>query len=80
MENPEFIPNTQQQDNFQNPETNHKETRGLINMKIELSQLQIIEQQMRQHVQMLAQNFFLTYEHPEYHSYSKKIKEYLVRG
>lgn len=41
-------------------------------------QLCILEQQMRQHIQMLTQNFILTYEHPEFHEYSGKIKEYLV--
>ncbi|KAH1007204.1 hypothetical protein HUJ04_004470 [Dendroctonus ponderosae] len=78
MENPDFIPDAQQQqDTLQNLGTNQNAT-VLIDIKIELPQLQIIEQQMRQHVQMLTQNFFLTYEHPEYHSYSKTLKEYLL--
>lgn len=42
-------------------------------------QILIVEQQMRQHVQLLTQNFLLTYQHPEFHNYSFKFKEYLVR-
>lgn len=42
------------------------------------SQIPLLQQQMRQHVQMLTQNFFLTYQHPELHHYSMQSKEYLV--
>ncbi|XP_066142962.1 uncharacterized protein mute isoform X1 [Euwallacea fornicatus] len=38
----------------------------------------ILEQQMRQHIQMLTQNFLLTYDHPELHSSSVQFKEYLL--
>ncbi|XP_072389073.1 uncharacterized protein mute isoform X1 [Diabrotica undecimpunctata] len=40
-------------------------------------QINLLEQQMRQHVQLLTQNFILTYEHPELHEHSKQMKEYL---
>lgn len=38
----------------------------------------LLEQQMRQHVQMLTQNFILGHEHPEYCELAAKCKEYLV--
>ncbi|KAG5897288.1 hypothetical protein JTB14_011454 [Gonioctena quinquepunctata] len=62
--------------------TEESETAGeapsltLDNFQIAL--LELMEQQMRQHVQMLTQNFILTYEHPELHHYSIQMKEYLL--
>lgn len=50
----------------------------MFDVNFSRDQMCILEQQMRQHVQMLTQNFILTYEHPEFHEYSEKIKEYLV--
>lgn len=38
----------------------------------------LLEQQMRQHVQILTQNFILGYQHPEYFEVASKCKEYLV--
>lgn len=45
---------------------------------IEQQQICILEQQVRQHVQMLTQNFILSYEHPEYHNLSSQFHEYLL--
>lgn len=45
---------------------------------IEIHQYLLVEQQLRQHVQMLTQNFILTYDNPEYHHMSSQLKEYLV--
>ncbi|CAG9821246.1 unnamed protein product [Phaedon cochleariae] len=45
---------------------------------IELKHIPILIQQMTQHVQILAQNFILTYNHPELHHSSAQIKEYLL--
>ncbi|XP_019876830.1 uncharacterized protein LOC109604740 isoform X2 [Aethina tumida] len=42
------------------------------------SQIPLLEQQLRQHVQILVQNFLLIYEHPEYHEHSLVFKEYLL--
>ncbi|KAK9873829.1 hypothetical protein WA026_002187 [Henosepilachna vigintioctopunctata] len=42
------------------------------------SQLLLLQQQMRQHVQMLTQNFLLTYCHPIYADFSTTLKEYLL--
>lgn len=50
----------------------------MLDITIGYEQLCIMEQQMRQHVQILTQNFFLSYEHPEFHENSYKLKEYLV--
>lgn len=40
----------------------------------------LLEQQIRQHVQMLTQNFLLTYNHPEFHEMAIKYKEFLVNS
>ncbi|CAH0551760.1 unnamed protein product [Brassicogethes aeneus] len=45
---------------------------------IRKNQIPLLEQQLRQHVQMLTQNFLLTYQHPEYHAESQQCKEYLM--
>lgn len=42
-------------------------------------QMSLLEQQLRQHVQILTQNYLLTYQHPELHSHSRQLKEYLVK-
>ncbi|KAK9701168.1 hypothetical protein QE152_g30795 [Popillia japonica] len=42
------------------------------------AQANLLQQQMRQHVQMLTQNFILGYEHPEYSEVASKCKEYLL--
>ncbi|XP_050305463.1 GON-4-like protein [Anthonomus grandis grandis] len=55
-----------------------EEKKSIFDLKLTYQQLCIIEQQMRQHVQMLAQNFLLTFEHPEYHEFSRQVKEYLL--
>ncbi|KAL1513123.1 hypothetical protein ABEB36_002583 [Hypothenemus hampei] len=51
---------------------------ALFEFTIQQEQLSILEQQMRQHVQMLTQNFLLTYKHPEFHDYSTQFREYLL--
>lgn len=45
---------------------------------MEPEQALLIEQQLRQHVQLLTQNFLLTFQHPEFHEMSLTFKEYLV--
>ncbi|CAH1164288.1 unnamed protein product [Phaedon cochleariae] len=45
---------------------------------IDSKQIPLLQQQMAQHVQMLTQNFILTYKHPELHQLSVKLKEYLL--
>lgn len=45
--------------------------------KITSNQKILLEQQMRQHVQILAQNFILGYQHIEYSDVAEKSKEYL---
>ncbi|XP_056646341.1 uncharacterized protein LOC130451386 isoform X1 [Diorhabda sublineata] len=47
--------------------------------KMMLTDLQIglLGQQLRQHVQLMTQNYLLTYQHPELHDYSIQMKEYL---
>ncbi|VEN34224.1 unnamed protein product [Callosobruchus maculatus] len=42
------------------------------------TQVMVLQQQMRQHVQLLTQNFILSYYHPEFHHYSSQLKEYLL--
>lgn len=41
-------------------------------------QFLLFEQQMRQHVQMLTQNYILTYEHPVLSDMAKNFKNMLV--
>ncbi|CAH1126559.1 unnamed protein product [Ceutorhynchus assimilis] len=64
----------------QEPSTSvlQESNKPMFDVNISYHQLCAIEQQMRQHVQMLTQNYFLTYEHPEFHNYSVKLKEYLL--
>lgn len=45
---------------------------------VTIEQALLIEQQMRQHIQMLTQNFLLTYQHPELHNMALTCREYLV--
>lgn len=45
---------------------------------IETDQYLLLEQQLRQHVQMLTQNFILTYQHPEWNEIAFQFKEFLV--
>ncbi|CAG9863585.1 unnamed protein product [Phyllotreta striolata] len=47
-------------------------------LKLTNNQITLLEQQLRQHVQMLTQNFLLTYKHPELHENSFQMKEYLL--
>ncbi|XP_044264202.1 uncharacterized protein LOC123011021 [Tribolium madens] len=46
-------------------------------ISIKKSQIPILAQQMRQHIQMLTQNFLLSYEHPEFSDLAGKVKEML---
>uniref|UniRef100_A0A1Y1MDI7 Myb-like domain-containing protein n=1 Tax=Photinus pyralis TaxID=7054 RepID=A0A1Y1MDI7_PHOPY len=39
-----------------------------------MDQKLLLEQQLRQHVQLLAQHFLLSYQHPEYHDLSTEFK------
>lgn len=41
-------------------------------------QMKLLQQQMAQHIQMLTQNFFLTFQHPYFSEYAGEMKEYLV--
>ncbi|XP_028155473.1 uncharacterized protein LOC114349332 isoform X2 [Diabrotica virgifera virgifera] len=65
-------------------EDNSKKTDTLFQTKTDDArlytdmQINLLEQQMRQHVQLLTQNFILTYEHPEIHQHAKQMKEYLL--
>lgn len=43
-----------------------------------LDQKVLLEQQLRQHVQLLTQHFLLTYKHPELDKMACKYKENLV--
>lgn len=47
---------------------------------MEKDQYLLLEQQLRQHIQMLTQNFVLTYAHPEWNHLSSKFTEYLVNA
>lgn len=42
-------------------------------------QIQILAQQIRQHIQMLTHNFLLTYEHPLFSDMAFEFKDMLVR-
>ncbi|CAH1983023.1 unnamed protein product [Acanthoscelides obtectus] len=46
-------------------ETEEAEESFKINIDMDLNQLVLLQQQMRQHVQMLTQNFILTFHHPD---------------
>ncbi|XP_060537250.1 uncharacterized protein LOC132708723 isoform X2 [Cylas formicarius] len=54
------------------------EARNNFEIVVTHEQLCIIEQQMRQHVQILTQNFLLMYDHPELHENCAQLKEYLL--
>ncbi|XP_045475206.1 uncharacterized protein LOC123681057 [Harmonia axyridis] len=41
-------------------------------------QMKLLQQQMAQHIQMLTQNFFLTFQHPYFSEYAGEMKEYLM--
>ncbi|KAI4468523.1 yy1 associated protein-related [Holotrichia oblita] len=63
----------------------HVEIEPVVNEEVQIdetlisdAQANLLQQQMRQHVQMLAQNFILGYEHPEYFEIASKCKEYLL--
>ena len=43
-----------------------------------LPQRLLLDQQMRQHVQQLTQNYLLTYDHPNYNKYAPEIMSLLV--
>ncbi|XP_018333346.1 uncharacterized protein LOC108742578 [Agrilus planipennis] len=45
---------------------------------MDYGQLLLLQQQMRQHVQMLTQNFLLTYQHPEFCEMAVDFKEKLL--
>ncbi|KAF7264576.1 hypothetical protein GWI33_023037 [Rhynchophorus ferrugineus] len=47
-------------------------------VQIQQHQLNILEQQMRQHIQMLTQNFLLTYSVPGFHEKSFQFRDHLV--
>lgn len=49
-----------------------KDARGFVG-----DQFQILGQQMRQHVQLLAQNFIQTYGHPQFYTVADKFMTYL---
>ncbi|XP_044735676.1 uncharacterized protein LOC123297912 [Chrysoperla carnea] len=42
---------------------------------ISKQQILLLEQQLRQHVQLLTQNFLQTYKHPIYNQFSENVKE-----
>ncbi|XP_008195801.2 uncharacterized protein mute [Tribolium castaneum] len=47
-------------------------------ISIKKNQIPILVQQMTQHVQMLTQNYLMSYEHPEYAELADKLKQMLV--
>nr|CAH7758945.1 unnamed protein product [Callosobruchus chinensis] len=49
-----------------------------ISVDMNINQVVLLQQQMRQHVQLLTQNFILAYHNPEFHYYSSQLKEYLL--
>lgn len=51
-----------------------KERRGMVP-----TQILLLAQQMRQHVQLTTQHFLQTYKHPTYHYYSGICRTMLVR-
>ncbi|XP_044745330.1 uncharacterized protein LOC123307178 [Coccinella septempunctata] len=56
----------------------HSETEKPLSDLFSKIQHQLLMQQMSQHVQMLLQNFILTFNHPCYSEYAVEFKEFLL--
>lgn len=63
---------------IQEESVSESDTENDANISIKKCQIPILAQQMRQHVQMLTQNFLLSYENPEFSDMAADYKGMLV--